>query len=209
MSADATEWRQIPGYPNYSVSDDGQVRNDSRGGRALTVAPNTTGYPEVSIDQKHHRVHRLMMSAFVGPSAELVRHLDDVKTNNVLPNLAYGDMHDNAMDIVNRGTHHYASRTHCSRGHLYTEESTGSKTSPNGRQARVCRICRTEDRRANGATERAPSTCPWGHLFDEENTYTTTGGSRQCRACNRLRQQARNAGIGFTAFMSNRRSSHV
>lgn len=31
--------------------------------------------------------------------------------------------------------------------------------------------------------------CAHGHAYDEANTHITTNGYRQCRACNRLRQQ--------------------
>ena len=31
--------------------------------------------------------------------------------------------------------------------------------------------------------------CAHGHPYDEENTHVTAAGFRQCRACNRLRQQ--------------------
>lgn len=202
------EWRVIPAYPKYEVSDDAQVRRATPGpgarvGRVLKASLNVNGYPTVSLGGHHRMIHRLMMAAFVGPSDQLVRHLDDVKTHNVLSNLAYGDSVDNAMDILYRGGHHYASRTHCARGHEYTAESTGMKISPNGREARVCRVCRAENRRAHGIPELViPTHCPFGHEYSEENTGRTRVGTRYCKTCNRLRQRARKLHISYPDYMS-------
>jgi len=39
--------------------------------------------------------------------------------------------------------------------------------------------------------ERRPSSCPQGHAFTLANTWRSSQGWRQCRACNRERQRAR------------------
>jgi hypothetical protein len=41
-------------------------------------------------------------------------------------------------DVVDRGRHFYANKTHCPRGHEYDEANTYNK--PNG--SRECRACR-------------------------------------------------------------------
>jgi hypothetical protein len=41
-------------------------------------------------------------------------------------------------DVVDRGRHFYANKTHCPRGHEYDEANTYHK--PNG--SRECRACR-------------------------------------------------------------------
>jgi hypothetical protein len=38
----------------------------------------------------------------------------------------------------------------------------------------------------SGAHWRAKTHCPKGHPYDEENTYITSDGKRQCRACRRV-----------------------
>ena len=37
------------------------------------------------------------------------------------------------------------------------------------------------------------TSCPAGHLYDDENTYITAAGARSCRTCTRLRKRARDA----------------
>ena len=37
--------------------------------------------------------------------------------------------------------------------------------------------------------------CKWGHPYDEANTYVTTTGTYQCRACKNRRQKERHARI--------------
>lgn len=41
----------------------------------------------------------------------------------------------------------------------------------------------------NAARHRAVTHCPRGHEYDETNTYTRPNGSRQCRACARVRRR--------------------
>ena len=40
------------------------------------------------------------------------------------------------------------------------------------------------------ALNAVKTSCSAGHLYDEANTYTTTGGWRQCRTCNAARERA-------------------
>lgn len=45
----------------------------------------------------------------------------------------------------------------------------------------------TDDGR--GAVNRAKTHCPYGHPYDEENTYRPPSGGRFCRACGREAQR--------------------
>ena len=52
--------------------------------------------------KRHHLAHRLIMAAFCGPppdGCDVVRHLNDVKTDNRLSNLAYGTHFQNRQDV--------------------------------------------------------------------------------------------------------------
>lgn len=101
-------WKIIENYPNYEVSNDGQVRNRRtkrvrklyvyKGYKVLTVRISGTK------KQAFLPVHRVMAETFIGPSkGRLVRHLNDVKSDNRLENLAYGTEADNAMDFLRNG----------------------------------------------------------------------------------------------------------
>ena len=76
-----------------------------------------------------------------------------------------------------------AGRTHCFRGHEYTEENTHIRKD-RGRECLKCRKLR-DARRRKGPKE--PIThCHRGHEFTEENTYIRPSGRRECRECRRL-----------------------
>lgn len=110
------EWRVVPGFPFYEVSASGEVRSitalrkhggyrsrmwrgrvlkQKRQGRYLSVGlyDDEGGYQLM-------RVHVIVALAFVpNPDGhKLVRHLDDVGTNNRWDNLAWGTHFDNAQD---------------------------------------------------------------------------------------------------------------
>lgn len=62
----------------------------------------------VALDAELRGVHRIVCEAFNGPApvgCNTVRHLDDVKHNNVPDNLAWGTQADNMADAVRNGTH--------------------------------------------------------------------------------------------------------
>lgn len=134
-------WAAIPGHEGgYEVSDQGRIRSGE--GRILSTGPDSSGYPQVSLrvgsKKITRRVHRLVAEAFI-PNPDnlpLVRHWDDVKTNNHVENLLWGTQSDNVLDLVRNGGHHLAKKTHCLRGHPLTNDNVYVyKTS---RQCRTC-----------------------------------------------------------------------
>lgn len=140
-----TEWRAIQGFSGYEVSEDGQVRSWRRPGPPVTLRQyGCHGYLKVSImgdsDGKHYNrnVHVLVALAFIGerPEGMQVCHYDGDKTNNHLPNLRYGTAEENFEDRRRHGTDGGWRKSHCLRGHEYTEENT--KHSPKGRSCRTC-----------------------------------------------------------------------
>lgn len=91
------EWREVPGFPNYAVSNLGRVRG-ARGG-ILIPYPGQSGYLRIGISlgrdgyRRFEYVHRLVLFAFVGPPAEYEQghHKDGDKENNALYNLEWCD----------------------------------------------------------------------------------------------------------------------
>lgn len=101
------QWRDIPGVPHYQVSDGGSVRSFMKKGRHLSPVSETPrvmslrlngqGRYSVSLPtagpqtHKNRHVSRLVMLAFVGPCPDghEVAHLNGVRTDNRLRNLAY------------------------------------------------------------------------------------------------------------------------
>ena len=114
-------WKAIPGYSDYEISSLGRVRSWRLKGSPCKQAKEPwllkttpvalTGYPTVCLSAKNgsqrvHTVHRLMAITFLGKPkrGQVCRHLDDVKTNNILSNIAWGTQRDNVLDAFRNGT---------------------------------------------------------------------------------------------------------
>lgn len=88
------EWRCIPDYPNYQVSNLGNVRN-IKTGRILSSGINNSGYINVSLckngEAKNYMVHRLVASAFIPNPKNLpeINHKDHNRQNNCVDNLEW------------------------------------------------------------------------------------------------------------------------
>jgi hypothetical protein len=121
------EYRDIDGFPGYRVGSDGSVwsrwaqrrRPGQRRGfehvpaadwRRLKAIRQNTGYCTVGLSaggkQRIVSVHRLVLTAFVGPCPPGMetRHLDGDRTNNHIGNLSWGTKKENGADRVRHGT---------------------------------------------------------------------------------------------------------
>lgn len=136
-------WKPIDGYDNlYEVSDMGSVRNRLTG-EVLKQYPNNKGkYLATPLTKNGKRalvrVHRLVAIAHIDNAEghKLVLHKDDNGNNNTVTNLYWGSKSNNTYDAIRNGKHPHANKTHCKRGHEYTEDNT-KKT----RDGRACRKC--------------------------------------------------------------------
>lgn len=117
------EWREIPDWPEYEVSEDGAVRRvagglGSRKGRRLRAWRNVqTGYFCVQLWRENRRkgmtVHRLVALAFLGrPPSEkyVVAHIDGSRDNNHHANLRWATQKENMADTLVHGTHNRGTR---------------------------------------------------------------------------------------------------
>jgi hypothetical protein len=93
-------WEKISVNSLYSVSDDGQVRNDKTG-RILKPSLNSCGYlyVQLPVDGKLHLslIHRLVCKAFVDnkDGKPQVDHIDGNKLNNTAENLRWVSVSEN------------------------------------------------------------------------------------------------------------------
>jgi hypothetical protein len=115
------EWRPIPGFEGYEVSNQGRVRSWRVWGhvnsdpptepRNLKLQVDEAGYVTVNLwgtEATHPRkVHRLVYSAFKGSlvAGLVVRHLDGDPSNNTPENLSLGTTKENKADSIRHGTH--------------------------------------------------------------------------------------------------------
>ncbi len=103
------EWRQVPSFPQYEVSEHGDVR---RHGRILRPMIAKSGHYSVTLYNgtmhgkargKKIQVHSIVARAFLGepPLADaVVRHLNGHSHDNRPSNLRWGTMQENVQDRV-------------------------------------------------------------------------------------------------------------
>jgi hypothetical protein len=141
-------WLPVPGFEGlYEVSDQGRVRSVDRvvvntlgyrhtyRGKIRVPRTDRDGYLRLNLTRGAERVgihiHRLVLETFVGPRPEgmFSCHFNDIKTDNRVENLRWDSSSANTKDSIRNGTNHNSRKTHCKRGHEFTEENThrGSK----------------------------------------------------------------------------------
>lgn len=125
------EWRWIPGLEGrYAASSLGRVRSHlgpapriigknptrAHGYRTLCLCPGDGG-------RKVEYVHAVIALAFLGPRPEglVIRHLNGIKVDCRVSNLAYGTPAENTQDTFRHGTTAAHRRTHCDSGHDLAE----------------------------------------------------------------------------------------
>lgn len=190
------EWRALPEYGKYEVSNLGRVRSHCRQTIIRVPLIDRHGYHVYDLwrdgQRRKVRVHILVAQAFTGPRPEGldIRHLDGNPGNNHVENLAYGTRSENLRDAVRHGRNRQAAQTHCKHGHEYTAENT-IPFGPDGRR-RSCRMCSARRKRAYYARHFArplpvQTACrKAGHDWtDPHNVYVQTNGSRCCAVCSR------------------------
>jgi hypothetical protein len=143
------EWRQIPGFPDYFVSDLGRVLSRRRRKPCILAGQVVEGYRRVMLfaDKRVSRsVHSLVAEAFIGPRPDglEIRHLNGDPLDCRIENLAYGTHVDNMRDRVQHGRHPMKSKTHCPQQHEYTPENTVVEAG-NRRRCRACKNARQRD----------------------------------------------------------------
>lgn len=127
------EWKQIPGFPRYWVSNLGNVQfekgrlrlplkqhwlnSGKRGGMYLAfnvsvTAERTAGGNHKKKTFKTHKIVALLFIGPVPPQRPVVMHLDEMKENNQWDNLQYGTQLEN----VQRYEAHMKSKGFIRRG---------------------------------------------------------------------------------------------
>lgn len=174
MSGPDEKWLPIPGYEGmYEVSNFGAVRSlrretlDANGkrhsmrGKYLNINVIEKGYHQVALyrdgHRKYHKVHRLVLEAFVGPpdSPDLHgMHINDVPGDNRAENLRWGTASENIADQIAHG-HHWATMvTHCPQGHPYSGDNLVIAKRTGQRCCRECGRTRSREYQRRKRAER-------------------------------------------------------
>jgi hypothetical protein len=189
MTADATEairfspvqYRLVVGHPDYRVGGNGSVWSKKtrgckcrgRGARWVTDGPwtlldaadNGRGYRSVNIDGKTRKVHQLVLEAFVGPRPPGMecRHLNDVKSDNRLENLAWGSHKKNGEDMARLGRSARGERHPKAR---LTEDDIRAIRRRRANGERVCVLARDFGINSAGIC-RIVSRFTWRHVAED------------------------------------------
>lgn len=124
----AREWRQAVGFPDYEVSERGEVRRLTRGGRrypvgyVLKAKSHQRGYLAYSLvspqGAKDILAHRLVAMTWIGNSPSddhEVAHADGSRTNNYWRNLRWATPAENQADRKAHGTYVDGERAYSAR----------------------------------------------------------------------------------------------
>ena len=119
FNPDVEQWKEIPDFPGYEVSDQGRVRSYWRHRQAI-IEPtpqrfmkpqvNHAGYLYVGINREGRRyvrpIHLLVLEIFVGfrPQGYQACHNDGKRTHNYSYNLRWDTPKNNQADRVKHGT---------------------------------------------------------------------------------------------------------
>lgn len=124
MQHDEQEWRPVVGYEGrYEITRCGRIRRVNNGSRSKELRPFYTpsGYLDINLykngKMRGRRLHRLLLEAFVGPCPDGMeaRHLNGVRDDCRLENLAWGTREENVQDRllhgnIPRGERHWNSK---------------------------------------------------------------------------------------------------
>lgn len=99
------EWRTIPGYSRYEISNLGNVR------KKIKPCLNKEGYESVGLisdsgKRKDLKVHRIVANLFIekkDPNRNLVNHKDGIKNNNIVSNLEWCTAKENTRHAIENG----------------------------------------------------------------------------------------------------------
>lgn len=120
-------WKPVPDFPRYEASNLGRIRSfQGRHGPykeplVLRDAQSGRGYRAVVLWNEHGKkqmyVHQLVLSAFRGPapSGHEGAHLDGVRSNNRLDNLAWTTRSENHGHKIIHGTTNRGERSGTSK----------------------------------------------------------------------------------------------
>lgn len=103
------EWRAHPTYPEYQLSTTGEVRSVYTM-RPLAGGLDKDGYKKLVLcsggRRRYARVATMVAETFIGPRppGAVIRHLNNIRTDNRPENLAWGTQAENIADKHVHGT---------------------------------------------------------------------------------------------------------
>lgn len=121
--ATLTQWKPIPNFENYEISDSGLVRNSKKEILNCNVAKcNTNNYIRVTLHKNDKsylfQMHQLVLITFIGYPSDIAKnqvdHLDNNGLNNHISNLEWVTPTENIQRSFERNG--FTKKTVCSQG---------------------------------------------------------------------------------------------
>jgi len=114
-------WKQIPGWPKYEVSNMGRIKSRTKEWKKEKFLITKRGSVTLSKEKytKLFPVAYFVLLAFKGPppgkcgngkGQYLARHLNDIRSNNNIENLAWGTHKDNHDDAKRNGIRFWVTK---------------------------------------------------------------------------------------------------
>ena len=113
------EWRSIPGFSRYEVSNDGHVKHleahpknpkKMPAGGVMSPGWAGAGYSQVHLRDdagvmRDWYVHQLVAMVFIGPrpDGKEINHIDGIKTHNCVSNVEYCTRRENNIHAIRTG----------------------------------------------------------------------------------------------------------
>lgn len=152
---------------------------------------NQLGYAEASFNGKKWMVHRFMYWHLKGPfdkSLDCCHTCDNPSCVNP-DHIWLGTPTDNSRDCVQKRRHHNTVKTHCPRGHAYSEHGMAHQSNPRWRKCRTCEGQRWQRMKRGEVRKRTPGVCLRGHKIEGRNIYPKPRGGKQCRICHDIAER--------------------
>jgi len=153
-------WKTIPGFPRYMVSDRGNIRV-MKDNMAFPVRSrfDSDGYQIVTLwsKRRYHtlKVHRLVLEAFVGPCPDgyVCDHINTVRNDNRLENLRWVSERDNHWNPLSRVRYrNKGNRVRCvETGEEYVSVSAAALHT-GAKRSHIGEVCKGKARSTGGLT---------------------------------------------------------
>jgi hypothetical protein len=114
-------WQRVAEFPDYEVSDHGNVRSYKRGPspRAMALTKDQQGYIRIRLrkagDSRFVAVHRLVAMAFLGSpplTRPEVNHINGARDDNRVHNLEWVSRVENVRHAIDRIGNHLSGEQH-------------------------------------------------------------------------------------------------
>lgn len=97
-------WKSIKDYPNYQISNFGNIRNNKKN-KLMTLTLANNGYYVVNLCHKVFLVHRLVALSFLEnkENKRCVNHINCIKSDNRIENIEWVTDKENMEHAVSNG----------------------------------------------------------------------------------------------------------